>query len=145
MRDGARMTLTFRVPGLPRPQPRPRFNSKTGRIYTPDTARRWREAVAWAALAARSGQGPLRGDLEVSLRFTMPDRRKADVDNLAKATLDAMVEAGVMLDDNQVTELRVSKRVGVDTGCIVEVSAVHLVTMDLTDVTPRRVLGKRAR
>lgn len=120
--------LTFRVPGLPKPQPRPRFNSKTGRVYTPDTARRWREAVAWAAMGARNQSRincALLGPLSVILGFTMPDNRKADIDNLVKGTLDALIEAGVMKDDNQVVELHATKRVGTDTGCSVSVTPIR--------------------
>lgn len=119
-------TLDFNVPGLPKPQPRPRWSGKMRRMYTPDTAKRWREAVAWAALGARNFSGtrePFAGGVELSLAFTMPDHRKADIDNLVKSTLDALVEAGVMRDDNQVVELHATKAVGKDTGCLVRLTA----------------------
>jgi len=119
------VSLTFRVPGLPRPQPRPRFNSKTGRVYTPDTARRWREAVAWAALGAKVNPRPFEGAVDVRLAFTLPDNRKCDLDNAIKVVLDAMTEAGVWRDDNQVVELHATKRIGTDTGCSVSVTPIR--------------------
>lgn len=120
-------SLTFRVPGLPKPQPRPRWDRRHGRIYTPDTAKRWREAVAWAALGAMNKlpgeREPFRACVELRLYFTLPDNRKADLDNLVKGTVDAIVEAGVMHDDNQVVRLLATKEIGTDTGCVVEVTA----------------------
>ena len=116
--------MTFRVPGLPKPQPRPRFNSKTGRVYTPDTARRWREAVAWCALGAKNQWGkrePITGPVELRLHFTLPDNRKCDLSNLIKGTEDALVEAGVMKDDHQVVAVHATKRIGPDTGCSIDV------------------------
>ena len=38
-----------------------------------------------------------------------PKTTKPDIDNLIKSTLDALVQAGVMKDDNIVTEIRASK------------------------------------
>jgi len=45
------------------------------------------------------------GWLAVEATFTPPDRRGRDVDNLAKALLDALQHAGVMRDDSQVRRL----------------------------------------
>lgn len=124
--------LHFHVPGLPRPQPRPRWSPKHQRIYTPDTAKNWKACVEWAVLGALNlRRVKFEGPTKVQLHFTMPDRRKADIDNLAKAVLDAIVNAGAMLDDNQVVELLATKKVGTDTGCEV------LVT-DASEIAERR-------
>jgi crossover junction endodeoxyribonuclease RusA len=44
-----------------------------------------------------------------------PDRRKRDIDNLVKPTLDALTKAGVWLDDEQVEELTI-RRLNVSRG-----------------------------
>lgn len=49
--------------------------------------------------------GAHEGWLAVEAKFTPPDRRGRDVDNLAKALLDALQHAGVMRDDSQVRRL----------------------------------------
>ena len=38
-----------------------------------------------------------------------PDRRKRDIDNVLKPTLDALQKAGVYKDDSQIVRLNVSK------------------------------------
>lgn len=64
---------------------------------------------------------PFQGRVILSLRFNIRKpisysasvvhvTRKPDVDNLAKAVLDAMVKARILQDDNLVTDLSVSKR-----------------------------------
>jgi len=40
----------------------------------------------------------------------VPKRTRPDLDNLAKSTLDALVAAGWLADDNQIVELQLSKR-----------------------------------
>jgi len=47
--------------------------------------------------------------VEVLIVATMPDRRKRDLDNLMKATLDALSHAGLWEDDSQIDELRISR------------------------------------
>lgn len=115
--------LHFHVLGLPKPQPRPRWSPKHRRIYTPDTAKNWKACVEWAVLGAlNKNRVHFDGPTKVQLHFTMPDRRKADIDNLVKSTLDAIVNAGAMADDNLVVELLATKAVGTDTGCEVLLS-----------------------
>lgn len=47
----------------------------------------------------------LTGPLSVSIVAHAPDRRRRDLDNLLKATLDAMDHAGVYDDDSQIRKL----------------------------------------
>jgi len=44
---------------------------------------------------------PLEGRLHAEILVFAPDKRKRDIDNLIKPTLDALQAAGVFLDDNQ--------------------------------------------
>lgn len=45
--------------------------------------------------------------LAVDIVAHMPDKRRRDLDNLLKATLDALQHAGVYEDDSQVDDLRI--------------------------------------
>lgn len=55
---------------------------------------------------------PLPGRLAVALRFFEPNRLKRDLDNLPKAVLDALTQAGLWLDDAQIDCLMLA-RIGV--------------------------------
>jgi crossover junction endodeoxyribonuclease RusA len=46
-------------------------------------------------------------ELDVSIMAVFPDNRRRDIDNLLKATLDAMSHAGVYLDDSQIKRLSI--------------------------------------
>ena len=47
--------------------------------------------------------------LSVSLTLCPPDRRKRDIDNSVKPTLDALTHAGLWSDDEQIDELLVRR------------------------------------
>ena len=49
------------------------------------------------------------GDLFVSIDVWFPDRRRRDLDNLTKSTLDAIQHAGVYEDDSQICDLHIRK------------------------------------
>ena len=127
------------VPGQPVPQPRPRVTTRGGfgRAYVPAThpIHAWREAVRQAY------DGPQFGNaVSVHLEFcfrrppshlkrndelTAAGRKqpypKPDVDNLAKAVLDAL-NGVAWVDDSQVVELRTAKSwIDGDAHCIVSV------------------------
>ncbi|MFP4137459.1 MAG: RusA family crossover junction endodeoxyribonuclease [Halomonas sp.] len=79
-----------------------------GRTLISARGRAYRTEVAACALeqgVRRPYQGPLR--LEIAAH--PPDRRRRDLDNLLKATLDALAHAGVYLDDEQITALAVRR------------------------------------
>ena len=110
-------TTTFFVPGRPRPQPRPRFIH--GHAYTPDTAKDWKAAVVAAYVKAAGAKEPT--TLPVALRlefyFQLPKSKlkdylagkmseyhaqRPDMENLEKAVMDALTDAGAWKDDCQV-------------------------------------------
>lgn len=66
-------------------------------------ARRYLSAgyKAWKAAAGpRVPAGLIAGPFIIEMIFDRPDRRARDLDNLAKATLDLIVERGLVIDDS---------------------------------------------
>ena len=118
------MKRTFDVPGRPVPKGRPRLNRQTGTIYTPKSTREYEAAVAWCCESAQVDLQPDR-DYDIRIWFQVPDKRKADIDNLVKSVLDGMHQAYPAWGDHQVTHLEAwVLRVAPDKGlCIVEVSS----------------------
>jgi Holliday junction resolvase RusA-like endonuclease len=120
--------LDLFVPGAPKGQPRPRAFARGGkaRVYDPGTAEGWKGQIA---LALRPHLPPVPVDTAVGvhLHFLLPRPRghfgkrglrpsapefplgSPDVDNLAKAVLDALVEIGFLRDDRLVRRLSVCK------------------------------------
>lgn len=74
--------------------------------------RAYRTNVQADVLAAH-GLLRLAGRLGVTIKATMPDKRRRDVDNLPKAVLDALTHAQVWLDDSQIDRLTI-ERCGVE-------------------------------
>lgn len=124
--------ITFEVPGQPVPQPRPRVSTRGGfaRAYTPKghAIHAYREAIELLARTNGWRQGPTQCPVAVEIDCylerpashvtkagevrssapTYPGR--SDVDNLAKAVLDAITDAGTLWrDDDQVVDLHVRK------------------------------------
>lgn len=136
--------IAFSVDGVPKPQPRPRAFARHGRarVYDPATAEGWKSSVAMAAAGHRP-LTPLAGLIEVDLIFRLPrpkahyhtGRRagvlrdgaplwhsgKPDLDNLAKAVIDALTEIGFWGDDGQIARLTVEKRYSARPGCDVRI------------------------
>ena len=136
----------WRVLGLPRAQPRPRAFVRGGRaaVYDCGTAEGWKSDVARACWEIEGRC--LFGALGVRLTFYMPrpkshyrangflktsapmiiHNQKPDVDNLAKAVLDAMTGIQAWRDDAQVCELTVSRRWEIpgkeSPGCLIRIN-----------------------
>lgn len=123
--------MYVRVEGTPKPQPRPRafVRGKHAGVYNPASADDWREAVqaAFEEALMASMEPLLGGGLWLEVEFHLPRpaalrrkkdpdhalwnaRKRPDLDNLAKAVMDAMTKAGVWDDDGQVCDLRLRKK-----------------------------------
>ena len=131
-------TVTFTVPGQPVPQPRPRVSTAGGfaRAYVPGKhpVHAYREAIAAAARGAGLTQTGEVLNVVIDAVFERPKShmRKAgvkpdapklprpDVDNLAKAVLDALQD--VMGDDSLVGRLVVEKSYGTEARTTVRIS-----------------------
>lgn len=70
---------------------------------------------------------PLESRLEVNIVVSPPDRRKRDLDNTLKPTLDALEAAKVFKDDSQIDLLKVSR------GEIIKGGALHITIKELDE------------
>ncbi len=133
------LALTFSVPGDPVPQPRPRVSTRGGfaRAYVPSThpVHAYRKALAFEA--SESGATPTGEPVSVvidavwerpkshlrksGLRAGAPQLPRQDVDNVAKAVLDALTGVA-WLDDAQVARLVVEKSYGTEARTTVRIT-----------------------
>ena len=133
----------FFVAGTPVAQPRVRMVRSNGHVYTPRSADAWKAAVrvAWRA----EPRQPLEGPVRLSLNFCMPRPAyhfttkgaltagapvrhtvKPDIDNLVKAVMDALTDAGAWHDDCQIVELTIGKHYShVPTGCTINMMEIQ--------------------
>lgn len=145
--------VTFCVEGDPKPQPRPRaFARQVGgvavaRVYDAGTAEGWKARVVVAGAPHRP-PSPIVDPLQVEIhfRFARPKGHyrtgknahllasdspvchssKPDLDNLAKAVLDALTQDGWWRDDSQINGIAITKRWIADAserpGCSISIS-----------------------
>lgn len=102
--------LEIFIPGKPMGKGRPRFNRKTGNVYTDaKTVAKEREISALAQIAM-IGRKPFLGAMSMQIDLYMKGERttKVDGDNAAKLVMDAL-NGVVYGDDKQVVDLRVIK------------------------------------
>lgn len=126
------IAINFKVDGPPQGKGRPRF-SKVGKftkVYTPEKTKIYESLIRDAATSAMGPMEPLETAVSVHLYlyFSVPasyskkrkedcltgverPTKKPDVDNVAKAYLDAM-NGVVYKDDAQIVYLTVSKHYG---------------------------------
>ena len=102
--------------GRPAPQGSKRHVGHGVMVESSKALKPWREAVKQAALDVMDGTAPLDGPLLVRMVFTMPKPKSApkrkvtfpdrtpDLSKLARATEDALTDAGVWADDARVVE-----------------------------------------
>lgn len=133
------MAITFSVPGDPVPQPRPRVSTRGGfaRAYVPakHPVHAYRASIADAARAAGAGVHGEPVEVVIDLVFARPKshlRKKGlakdapklprvDLDNCAKAALDAL-NGVAWEDDSQVARLVVEKSYGTEARTTVRIS-----------------------
>ena len=118
--------ISFTVPGDPVAQPRHKVSTRGGfaKAYIPKDhpIHAYKEAVRLSAKVAMAGLAPVDGPVLVTVlfRFARPKshakagraddnhKQKPDLDNLAKAVLDAL-NGICWADDSQVCQIRASK------------------------------------
>ena len=132
------MAVTFTIAGEPVPQPRPRVSTRGGfaRAYVPKEhpVHAYRQSLSAAARAAGLGETgePLNVVIDAvferpkshlnkaGVKPTAPRLPRPDVDNIAKAVLDALQD--VIGDDTLVARLVVEKSYGQEARTTVRIS-----------------------
>lgn len=84
------------------------YRNVNGKTLISEKGRQYRAAVADQVLIQR-GAKQLAGRLAVAIVAHVPDKRRRDLDNLLKSTLDSLTHAGVWLDDQQIDALSISR------------------------------------
>lgn len=79
-----------------------------GRPIISERGREYRTRVIDLIYQARLPK--LTGELRCEIEAFPPDRRKHDLDNLLKATLDALAHGGLYADDSQIKRLVIEER-----------------------------------
>lgn len=124
-----RPPITFFVTGHPKGQPRARSRQFGKGVYDPGTADAWKACIRhdWKQWGQATWEGPLKvsltfyfqrpanhfgsGKKSAVLKPSAPKwfTKKPDRDNLDKAVLDALTNAGAWADDCQAVDGRVKK------------------------------------
>ena len=135
------MVITFSVPGDPIPQPRPRVSTRGGfaRAYVPadHPIHVYRDLLEVAARGAGLRKTAGAVDVVIDAVYARPKSHftkngvkpsapllpRPDVDNLAKAILDAI--GPILGDDTQVRRLVVEKTYGTEARTVVRISQRH--------------------
>ncbi|MBR0541447.1 MAG: RusA family crossover junction endodeoxyribonuclease [Clostridia bacterium] len=140
------MRIDYSVVGIPKPQARPKVfhrTLKSGKpfvsTYSPKTD--WFNIVYTRTLEEKTKRKiRLSGALELKLIFCLPIPKsiskkkkeqlhyvikKPDVDNLAKAVMDAMNNTGIWEDDSQIACLYVSKIYSEEPRCLITIEEIE--------------------
>lgn len=136
------MRYIFEIPEKAIGKERPRYSSKTHRMYTPTATRSFEEKVKWAFtqkynIATELSEKPFKA--KITAVFEPPKSlsnkkkeelidkidytKKPDADNIAKAILDSL-NGLAYKDDSQVSELLVQKDYGTENKIIVELEEI---------------------
>ena len=94
------MTITLELP-FP-PSVNTYWRRVNGKTLISAKGRAYAAQVAW--MTRRSARFPAGIRAAVVVEAFMPDRRMRDLDNLFKSLLDALVKAGVLVDDSVIDE-----------------------------------------
>lgn len=134
----------FFVSCKPIGQARPRVVSKGGRTWAFSPKNDFRKDITNIAkryvsnFAINGLKMPLEIGLSLNAIFYMPrpkstsktqkwHTKKPDLDNLAKAVLDGLTDAGIWLDDSQISQMSILKKYSDD------IIGVHIIITDLED------------
>lgn len=104
--------ISFRVEGTPISKQSFIYDGN-GHGHTDPAVKAWQEVVAWKCAEAMrlANYEMLLGPVDMEITFVLPDKRRKDLDNLAKNCLDAC--NGILYkDDSQVHKLTLSKIYG---------------------------------
>jgi len=80
-----------------------------GRVIISTEGKQYRKAVADLVLTQRIPANKLTGKLAVWIHVLPPNHQRRDLDNLPKAVLDSLSHAGVIRDDGDIDDLRITR------------------------------------
>lgn len=111
-----------------------------GRVLLSEKGRAYRKHVEFAVLQQRIPRGLLTGKLAVWVHAMPPDRRARDLDNLLKGVLDGLHHAGVIRDDCDIDDLRISRFAIRPGGELqIQISEIAGAATDSGELFPREV------
>lgn len=84
------------------------FRSANGRMYKDPKIEGYRQKV-WALLK-QAAAPKFSGRLAVMIEAYPPDKRRRDLDNVLKGSLDALQHGGLYGDDNQIDWLGIERK-----------------------------------
>lgn len=93
-----------------------------GRTVLSKRGRLWKQAAQMELLSQERPREPFQGPVWVTIELRPPDRRRRDLDNHAKAVLDALVDAGILIDDS----MHVVRRLVIESGPVEKRGAVRV-------------------
>ena len=82
------------------------WRSYRGMVVISQEGRKYRSAVA-EQLIMQNGVKSIQNKMKMTIEAWRPDNRRRDLDNLLKATLDALCHAGLYYDDSLIVDLRI--------------------------------------
>lgn len=88
------------------------------RLVLSAEARKYRERAHDAMLSQGIRRGVVHGRLRIEITACAPDRRDRDLDNLPKGILDALKHSGVIRDDADIDDLRITRGPVRKGGCV---------------------------
>ena len=94
------------------------FNTKRGRVKT-TRYQAWLQEVS--SVLKSQGLVYVPGDVSVEILVIKPDRRRRDLDNMAKSIIDALVLNGVIDDDSLIQKILLAWHSDNLGGCHVEI------------------------
>jgi Holliday junction resolvase RusA-like endonuclease len=118
------------------------FPPSLNNLFPDGTGRRVpsRRYKAWQAEAGymvpRAAKGLVPGHFNATLTFDRPDRRKRDLDNLAKATLDLLKSTGVIVGDHLAERITLAWSSPYHTPVISTQPMVHVAIEPLIEAQP---------
>jgi len=104
---------------------KPRGNGKG--MYISEQGKRFRDEVGVAVVLA--GKPTFDSPVAISIVTRKPDKRRRDLDNIVKATFDALTHAGVIADDDDAHV----PCFGVSVGSPVDRGAVDVTITEVTN------------
>ncbi len=98
-----------------------------GRVVISDEGREYIDRAGWSVFEQHPKCKRLAGRLSVTIMATMPDKRKRDIDNILKVSIDCLTKSHVWNDDSQIDKLAIERGAVCGPGwldvCITEIGA----------------------